>query len=149
MNTATESPTLWIVAADARRAVLFACARRPQGRTQVQELRRTETTWENMHEHARPTALGSGTPPHFAGPNHDREEEIRRFARDTAAWVRDAARELSIPTLRLYAPPRVLSELRALLRGAPGIDLYEGELTHLRPAELADHPIVRAWRAGT
>jgi hypothetical protein len=77
------------------------------------------------------------------------EEEHRRFARDVTAWLAQDLKEVNANHITVFAPPQFLGLLRNELGRTPPspaahVDLREGELTHLRPSELAGHPAVLA-----
>lgn len=147
----------WIVTADNRRASLFSCRKTPGGELNVEHVRTLENAHENEHEHHRPSSLGGaerrGTKtravgsaaPHSASPGHAVDEEQRRFAHEVAGWLDRASKELSVEGVAVFAAPHLLGLLRSQ-KGKIGAttELLEGELTHLRPHELAEHPAVRA-----
>jgi hypothetical protein len=74
------------------------------------------------------------------------EEEILRFARTVAEWLPLQAGPPDGPPLVVFAAPQFLGMLRGCLpkAGLEGVRLVEGELTTLKPPELADHPMVVA-----
>jgi hypothetical protein len=140
--------THWFVTADGRRAALFSCHAVPGGRLHVDPLRHVENAHEAEHEHHRPLALGRGpsanAAQHFAGHGHADEEEQRRFAREVAAWLGDATRELRLDRVEVFAASRFLGLLRDEMGDLGGkAGLREGELAQLEPGELAEHPALR------
>lgn len=145
----------WIVTADNRRAALFACRRLPGGGMHVEQLRTIENEHEGEHERHRPALLGGAerrggrghssarAAPQSISLGHEVEEEQRRFAREVRDWLANASRELSLGRVNVFAAPRFLGLLRDQMgdRNNTAV-LHEGELTHLRPHELATHPAV-------
>jgi protein required for attachment to host cells len=137
------TPEYWIATADGRKAHLFACRLVAGGRWHCDPRGSIESKWEGYHEHHRPSLLGRGPSPsaaqHFAGTGHELEEEERRFAHDIREWLGREARV----HVTLFAPPRILGMLRRDLGDLEArVDLHEGELTRLRPNELAEHATV-------
>lgn len=108
--------------------------------------RSVASPWEDDHEHHRPSVLGRGpqecAKQRYASFGHEREEEKRRFARDVRAWLSRLESELDARPAAIFAAPRFLGLLREELTGEAGEHLREGELTSLRPSELAVHPAV-------
>lgn len=145
----------WIVTADGRRASLFGCQRTSGGELHLVPLRSLDNPHEGEHERHRPAMLGgaerrgalgasSGNPaPHAAAPGHGDEEERRRFARELRQWLKASVRELAHGHVDVFAPARMLGLLRSELSGERvSTELHEGDLTHLRPQQLAVHPAV-------
>lgn len=149
-----EARNHWIVAADGRRASLYSCRLVPGGRFQALTSRHIENGHEGEHEHHRPSLLGRGpsasAAQHFAGHGHSDEEEQRRFAREVANWLSNAAREFRMERVAVFAAPRFLGLLRTEMGDLGGrADLHEGELARLEAGELAEHPAVRRALAGS
>jgi protein required for attachment to host cells len=151
----------WIVTVDGRRASLFACKGTPGGTLHISPVRSLENPHENEHEHHRPGMLGGGerrgalgrgggsAAPHSISPGHGAEEETSRFAKEVGDWLSLATEKFETGRLSIFAPPRFLNLLReegrnaGVAKGWKGNSTFHvGELTHLRPNELAVHPAV-------
>ena len=149
-----EHSVNWIVTADSRRALLFACQRTPGGEVHLEQRESIENTHESEHEHGRPvlaggaerrgsvTRSGARAAPHGVAPGHELEEGQRRFAHEVRSWLTEARRNAGAERVVVFAPARFLGLLRGEFAGDPTTGLREGELTHLRPHELAAHPAV-------
>lgn len=142
-------PVHWIVTSDERRAALFSCRKVHGGRWHVEPHSSLENSWEDSKEHHRPSALGRGptanAAQHFAVLGHEIQEEHLRFAREVEAWLARAVKEQKLTRVSVFAAPHFLGLLRDELgRLGNHVDLHGGELTRLRPHELAGHPAVRA-----
>ena len=140
-------PIQWFVTADARRASLFCCRTIPLGRVHVDRVRHIESEFEESEDHVRPPAPPGVTAVDAAGHHqevdHHPEESDARFASDVARWLARALRELEVDRVTVFVAPRFLSVLRAAIGGmAVPFELREGEFTHLRAHELAEHATV-------
>jgi protein required for attachment to host cells len=137
----------YIVTTDGRQALLYRCQSDRPGRCSLERLRELRNTHADTREHHRPTMLGSGPTAnahHLASPNHDREEDQRRFARDIAQWLNSAGDGAPDSELTLFAPPALLGHLRQEKSIPARCVLKKGELAHLRPSDLAEHPEIVA-----
>jgi protein required for attachment to host cells len=142
----TAPSTRYFITADSRRASVFSFRQVAPGRCQVDQVRTLFNSHESEHDRGRPGTLGRmpGGLPQALGQSRQAEEEVRRFAHDVGSWLRVTANELRLGPLTVFAPPRFLGVLRAILDKNIAFDLRQGELTHLRAAELASHPAVVA-----
>jgi hypothetical protein len=143
----------WIVIADGRGASLWGCHRISDGTLHVERLKSLGNAHEDEHQHGRPILSGGAerrgsvarsgarAAPHVVSGGHTHEEEQRRFAREVSSWLVDARRNLK-GRVTVFAPARFLGFLRAELVKEDHTDLREGELTNLRPHELAAHPAI-------
>mgnify|MGYP000843974413 FL=1 len=145
----------WIVVADARIASLFECKRTPNGSLHIEAVKSIRNSHEAEHERGRPnlaggaerrgsvTSSGAHAAPHTVGPKHTADEEHRRFAREVHAWLAETAHRSAPGRVTLFAPARFLGLLREESpRAGDDASFREGDLTHLRPQELAAHPAV-------
>jgi protein required for attachment to host cells len=144
----------WIVTADARRASLFACRREALGELHLEPLTSLENHHEGEHERGRPMLAGGAArrgsvarsgaraAPQAMADRHVHEEEDRRFAREVASWLTEARQSSDRHRVTVFAPPDFLGKLRDQLKEDQSIQFREGELTRLRPHELAGHPAV-------
>ena len=82
---------------------------------------------------------------HFADEHREPLELRRRFAKDLAAWLREASRAAPSAHLPVFVAPRLLGALRTeLADDIDGIELFRAELHGLRAHEVAAHPTVHA-----
>ncbi|MEI7658342.1 MAG: host attachment protein [Phycisphaerae bacterium] len=156
-----ERMNKWIVTVDCRHARVFGWERTPGGALRLEPLRWIDNPHEAEHERGRPNLLGVaavGAPgrgvPQGASEGHAAEEEERRFARDLAGrggWLCRAIHELKADRVTVFAPAKFLGMLREEMDANTGrgdgplpecVSFEAGELTHLRPGELAVHPRV-------
>jgi protein required for attachment to host cells len=147
-------PHRWIVTADGRRATLFSCRSVPGGHIHVDPDDSIQNEWENSHEHQRPTLMGgserrgsigrssAAAAPHSVSQGHTSEEEQERFAREVSTWLGRNVKSKETGRVCVFAAPHFLGLLRAQVGDSDALEFYEGELTHLRPSELATHPAV-------
>ncbi len=140
-------PIQWFVTADARRASLFSCRTIPLGRVHVDRVRHIESEFEESEDQFRPPAPPGVTAVDAAETHqevdHRPEESDARFSRDVARWLGRAVRELEVDRVTVFVAPRFLSALRGSIGGlAVPFELREGEFTHLRAHELAEHATV-------
>lgn len=133
-------------AVDERKARLFSCTRTSGGALHVEELAAMRSAWEDSHERGRPSVLKRGPasfPPQEVDNGRSASEETRHFAKDVAAWLREHAVESGEEPLIVFSAPRFLGVLRATAPDLNGFARFvEGELTPLRPSELAEHPMI-------
>jgi protein required for attachment to host cells len=140
----------WLVTADRHRATLYSCGGTERGSLHIEPVRTIENEFDGMHEHHRPDLLGRGptanAAQHHSSHGHDDEEMLRRFAKQVAEWVAkehgDAGKS---GRYCVFAAPRMLGLLRNEFSRIldDHAELVEGELTQLRPNELAEHPAVK------
>lgn len=133
---------------DGRKGMLYDAYFNDAGHLQLSCRQQFSSRWTDFHEHHRPSALGRGpsanAAQHFADSAQEPEEMDRRFARDLAEALRGARSMSSLQPIVVFAAPRMLGELRRELAQDSGFLLRRGELTRLRPSELAAHPLIRA-----
>ncbi len=142
------SSTVRLAVCDARSATMFIGTIAPAGWVHLVETSTLKSRWRDFHEHGRPTKLGMGSPsgsmPRSPDEHREPEELMRRFAREVATWLDQAATETPGSQLYAFAAPRFLGCLRDELgRGSPSIELIRGELCGLRAGEIAAHPSVQ------
>jgi protein required for attachment to host cells len=96
-------------------------------------------------ERGRPMALGGMTGHSYAEPHRHDQERQRRFAREVAEWLSRQARRRAIQRLVVFAPSKLLGELRRMRIGTSAcqVQTREGALTHLEPDQLAEEARVR------
>lgn len=138
-----------IAVCDGRAATILRATLAPLDRVHLEELARFHNQWIGFHEHGRPSRLGQGpsanAAQHFADEHREPLEMRRRFARETASWLRVKATEASAAHLPVFVAPRFLGALRAELADQiDGIELFRAELQGLRAHEIAAHPTVQA-----
>jgi hypothetical protein len=147
MNPTNASPTteVWVLAIDERKGSLWHGRRVLRGRIHFDRVAAIENEWKE-EEHHRPTALGGMTGHTYAAPRHEVETIRHRFAKEVAAWIGAQVEANSIEHLHVFAPSRILSDIRGhFARGrGPRIDGHEAELTRLEAGEIAVHPAVTA-----
>lgn len=131
-----------VVVADARQARLFDCGFDERDRLRLSETDAVSNDHKADRERDRPTLLRRGAPnapQHTSETGRTEEEEMRRFARELAGWIRRAAQGRD--AVGVFAGPRLLGMLRREFSGDGNkIDLREGDLTSFSEAELQDHP---------
>jgi hypothetical protein len=125
----------WMATIDPAGARLWRCCRAPGARWRLEEKAAWEPVAEQEPVSAAPGPGASGT---------ENGNGSNRFAQHAAAWLMQAAADRSATDIELFAPPALLDELRASFRADWGTRVHghEGCLSHLRPRELADHPLV-------
>jgi protein required for attachment to host cells len=125
----------WFALADAEHCRLLCCRLTEQGTPHVDEYDALENTFPER-EHLRPQT-GDGM-------THDVEEKERRFAGKIVETLQENAKKHEIDRLVIFAPPRLLGELRKassrLLAGH--LKELEGNLMRLDAGQLAEHPMV-------
>jgi protein required for attachment to host cells len=150
-ENAQPFPPRWIAVTDNRWARLVRCQRtepEPAGRWHADEFETIRTTWDEhqpRHEPALPDgAPKADDPDHAPGWAHKKEEETRRFAHEVAAWLDRRSAALAIRHISVFAPDHFLGPLRLSWspRLRPLLTEHAGELTHLRPPELLEHPTI-------
>ncbi len=150
MRDAAIEPTACDIAAcDAGGATIFRATLAPLERLHLEESAHFHNRWVDFHEHGRPSRLGQGptanAAQHYADEHREPLELRRRFAKDLAAWLRDAARAAPSAHLPVFVAPRLLGALRTeLADDIDGIELFRAELHGLRAHEVAAHPTVHA-----
>lgn len=142
-----------IIACDERGAAAFDASLVWPARVHVERRAELRSPWEDFHERGRPGRLGQGPSAnavqHYADEHREPLELSRRFARDVAAWIeaqrRDAGADQGATAMPVFAARRFLGHLRrALDDGDRRIDLRDGELRTMSPADLARHPAIDA-----
>jgi protein required for attachment to host cells len=126
----------WFALADAEHCRLLCCRLTEQGTPHVDEHDVLENT-SPEREHLRPQT-GDGM-------THDVEERERRFAGRIVERLQENVKKHEIDCLVIFAPPRMLGELRKASSGLlPGhLKELEGNLMRLRVGQLAEHPMIR------
>ncbi len=137
--------TIWVCLADTARARLLRCMANPSGSHAVQQCSRIENVWAARNGfHSSPRR---GWVQGSADAQRVPAESSRRFAREVVYWLHQLIHSEGISRLVLIAPPHFLGVLRgrrpALL--AEHIEERCGDLTHLTPAELSRHPVLRGF----
>jgi len=132
----------WFALADAEHCRLLCCRLTEQGTPHVDEYDVFENTFPE-HEHLRPQT-GDGM-------THDVEEKERRFAGRIVERLQENVKKHEIDCLVIFAPARMLGELRKassrLLAGH--LKELEGNLMRLDAGQLAEHPMIRELVQGT
>ena len=138
-----KPPQVWFFIVDAGRGRLLKCTRVAHGRLHVAEVSAIENDNEE-HEHGRPSPRTGKSGNTYASGGHEDEHQIRRFAKEVVGWIEEHVAKIDCRTVRLFAAPRFLGELRKLYSsGLNGrLDEHLADLTHLTPAGLAKHPAV-------
>jgi len=140
----TKAP-VWFFVVDESRGRLFEASIVPPERLHLEERGAIENR-NDAHEHGRPSPRAGKNGSSYASSGHQDEHERRRFARQIVDWMDDEVGRRGIETVRLFAPPRLLGELRPLL--APGlagrVTEQQADLTNLGAAGLARHPAIAA-----
>lgn len=138
-----------IAVCDGRAATVLRATIAPPDRVHLEELAHFHNQWVGFHEHGRPSRLGQGpsanAAQHFADEHREPLEMRRRFARDTASWLRTMVANAPDAHLPVFVAPRFLGALRTELADQiNGIELLRAELRGLRAHEIAAHPTVHA-----
>lgn len=150
-------PRFLVAACDSRSATLLEITREGGGRLHAEVIDSMQSRWEDFHEHGRPSRLGQGpcanASQHYADEHREPLELGRREARDLVAWItRHAGTEANVARFHVFAEPRLLGAIRAEI-GVQGhslpVELERGELSGLRPHQIANHPRVRTLAKGT
>jgi protein required for attachment to host cells len=136
----------WIATIDEGGGRLLCCRRTAGGRWNVVEKSTISNEHSAQHDHHRPAMLGRapGGRPQLAAHARETEEDRRRFANQAAVWLMDAASDFDLEKVDIFAPGRMLHDLRdewTPARRDTMID-HEGELTNIPVAELAKHPAI-------
>lgn len=134
----------WICAVDARRGRLLRCSKTPAGRCHVDEVDSIECDVPEA-ERGRPSPRVGRNGRAFSPEGNDHEERLHRFAKDVTDWLVEQARDRRLEHVTVFAPPRLLGELRKT-RPSQLNGLWreqEADVAHLDAGELAKHPIVR------
>ena len=135
-TTVERQDYAWFALADAEHCRLLRCQLAKRGTQHVDEYEALENTFPE-HEYLRPQT-GDGM-------THDVEEKERRFAGRIVERLQENVKKHEIDRLVIFAPPRMLGELRKassrLLAGH--LKELEGNLIRLGAGQLAEHPMVR------
>jgi len=115
----------------------------PAGRLHVDEVAKIENH-EEQHEHGRPSPLSAKGGKTYASEGHEDEHQLHRFAKRVVVWIEQLAGSIETPLIPLFAPPRLLGELRKLYGPALSrrVREHQADLTHLSASALAKHPAV-------
>lgn len=138
-----QSSSAWITAADARRARLLHCSPLPPGEPRCELTDSIDNRWEE-HQRGRPSPLkGKGGHSH-ADFGHEDEQRLDRFAHDVVQWLEKQLEQRGIDRVTLFAPPKLLGELRrvypASLKGR--IDDAEGDFASMDENQIARNATV-------
>jgi len=137
----TKAPTpAWILVLDRDRARLLRGSRTSHGSVHLDEVGKLASTWMGG-EHHRPTQLAPGR---SAGEGHEREEQLRHFAREVAAWLPRELTAHGAEHCTAFAPTHMIGALKPELPTAltARVVMHAGELAQLPLGELAKHPRV-------
>lgn len=139
-----EGKSAWFVLADAKKARLMRCDQTPLSRAHIETKEQMAYQWEG-HEHGRPTPLAGKSANTYAAVKHDQEEQLRRFAKQVAAWLDDQRQAHQIERLEVFAPPRFMAALRRAMEGplAEAVREHDADLINLPLGQLHEHPAVR------
>ena len=142
-NILPRPPQVSFFIVDGGRGRLLKCTRVAHGRLHVAEVSAIENDDEE-HEHGRPSPRSGKSGNTYASGGHEDEHQIRRFAKEVVGWIEEHAAQIDSRTIRLFAAPRFLGELRKLYSSSltDRIDEHSVDLTRLTPAGLAKHPAV-------
>ena len=136
--------TVWVCAVDAGRGRLLRCEVVPPGRCHVDEQETIDWNWE-AHQHGRPSPRAGKNSNSYASEGHEVEEDLKRFARQAAAWLEQKLDQHQMKELVLFAPPRFLGALRrvcpARLDGC--LREHEADLTNHSAGTLSRHPAIQ------
>lgn len=140
----TNLGAMWFVVLDVDRCRLLSCTMTTRGTPRVKE-RAALLNTAPKSKRGRPMALGGMTGHSYAEPHHHEAERTRRFARQVVAWLAKQAGKHAIGQLVVFAPAKLLGELRKekMLPSICRIDTREGELTHLDSSQLAEQQLIR------
>lgn len=133
----------WLAVTDNRWAKLVQCTRTKGGRWHAEEVETIQSGWEKHQNRQEPPAKGE-KPEHAPGWAHKKEEETKRFSHEVAAWLEKLSHDRNISHFSVFAPDHFLGPLRTSwsARLKPMVAEQAVDLTHLKVAELVDHPKV-------
>jgi hypothetical protein len=136
----------WISTLDEAGGRLLCFRRAGGGRWSFEEVSNIVNKHRQTRIHERTAMLGrtGEARPQLASLPHETEEDRRRFANEAAAWLMDAMRWNQVDSVDLFAPGRMLHDLRDEWprdRRGSVVD-HEGELTNIPLQELAQHPAI-------
>ena len=135
---------VWALLADARRGRLLRCTETGKGRVRVEERDSITNIWPG-HEHQRSSPLWKNATITFGIEQSDKED-LRRFAREVAAWLQHKTEEFGIRRLHILVSGRFLGALRKVRTARLAAQLgpeRKADLTHLSSGKLAKHPVIR------
>jgi len=141
-TNADRQNSAWFALADTERCRLLCCRLTKQGTPHVDEYDTLENTFPER-EHLRPQT-GDGM-------THDVEEKERRFAGKIVERLQENVKKHEIDRLVIFAPARMLGELRKASSRllAEHLKELEGNLMRLDDGQLAEHPMIRELVQGT
>lgn len=134
----------WIAVLDSRAGRLFELSRTPQQRLHLELRDQIKELWEEK-QHGRPSLL-AGTGRTAAPFAHEDEERLRRFAKETAAWLGRELQRHGLDQVTVFCGKALLGSLRNECPAAlaPRLDLRGEDIAGLNLKELAEHPAVKA-----
>jgi len=145
-----QPSSAWIVTADARRARLLHCSPLPPGEPRCELIESIDNTWEE-HQRGRPSPLkGKGGHSH-ADYGHEDEQRLERFAHDVLHWLQKQLARHNAPRVTLFAPPKLLGELRRLRPTSlqDRIDDAQGDFAYMDENEIARNATVHKRLCGS
>lgn len=130
----------WILTADEGCCRLLRLDEDASGRARATPLDQIQNTWDG-HEYRRPSPRGAKDGHTYASIGHGDETRRARFAKEIAVWLERTADEHHIGRVTVFATPRFLGALRLAWssRFVLRVDERHGDLTNMRPADLAQH----------
>jgi protein required for attachment to host cells len=136
-------PQAWFFTVDGGRGRFLKCSRVPYGRLHVDEVSAIQYQPEE-HQRGRPSPRSGKSGNTYASRGREDEYQLRRFAKEVVDWMAKRVERIETPSIKLFAAPRFLGELRKLYGPAltKRIEEHPGDLTHLSTAALAKHPAV-------
>ncbi len=134
----------WVLLANMRCGRLLKCRSSARARCHVEEIDRVENTWEG-HEHGRPSPLAGKSGHSYASEGHQRDEDLDRFARKVAIWLKPQISDHDIDRLTIFAPPRFLGAFRKIriVQMDNCLEDRHEDLIDLDAKRLSDHRSIR------
>ncbi len=139
-------PKRWLFIVDRGGGRLLRGETTPAGHVHLDVVDTVENRWQE-HEHGRPSPLKYKDGHSHAAWTHEDETMLHRFAKDVAEWLDEATGRLGIERVALFAPPRLIGELRRTMTPALAqrVEQHEGDLGYMGPGELVRQPLVARW----
>ena len=110
MMTRTTDCT-WLFIANGDRGTLWRGRKAPNGHRRLERVDAVENRWEE-HQHGRPSPLKGKDAHTHAAPRREAENRLHHFAKDLVTWLETRIGTHAIDGVHLFAPPRLLGELR-------------------------------------